>query len=174
MRRRLPHSALLAMVALATALDGCAALPVAVVAGSLLDAGGGVLVKTGTEYTASGTARRTFPLPVDDVHTAVLETFAHAQIAVTHDDRAETRQRIEGVMRGRKVHVRLVPLTPMLTSMELDVKRNVIASDKATASELLAQTEHLIAERAAVVACAEQVPAPSSPRPAARTAHRHK
>jgi hypothetical protein len=40
--------------------------------------------------------------------------------------------------------VKLQPLTPVLTAMELGVKRNILASDKATASELLAQTEQIL------------------------------
>jgi hypothetical protein len=94
-------------VGLVIALPGCAAIPLAVVAGSLLEAGGGVLVKTGTEYSSSGTVRRTFNLPVDQVHAAVLETFRRAQIPVIRD--------VAGTMEHRKVRVDLLPLTPVLT-----------------------------------------------------------
>ena len=135
---------------LALALQGCAAIPLAVFAGSLVDAGGGVLVKTGTEYSASGTARRTFNLSSDDVHTAVLETFQHAEITVTRDEPRKNGRTILGATQGRKIRVRLFTLTPVLTAMELDVKRNLLASDKATASELLAENEHVLAERSTV------------------------
>jgi hypothetical protein len=137
----------IASAALAGALGGCAALPLAVVAGSLLDAGGGVIVKTGTEYTASGAVRRTFNMPVDQVHAAVLETFARAQIPVTRDEASAKRHVVRGAAQHRKIYVELLPLTPVLTSLELVVKRNLLASDKATASELLARTELVIGER---------------------------
>jgi hypothetical protein len=137
---------MLAATALATVVSGCAALPLAAVAGPLLDVGGGALVKTGTEYTASGTARRTFRLPSEQVHTAVLETFRRAEIPVAQDTAARDGQRIVANAHGRSVHVRLVSLTPVLTSLELDVKRNLLASDKATASELLAETEQVLGE----------------------------
>jgi len=143
-------------LAFAVVLQGCAAIPLAVVAGSLFDAGGGVLVKTGTEYTASGTARRTFNVSLDEVHASVLETFRRAQITVSHDEASAKRQFVTGNMQGRKVRVRLIPLTPVLTSMELDVKRNVLASDKATASELLAETEQVVTERTTVAMRSEE------------------
>ena len=152
-----------AVALVATALHGCAAIPLAVLAAPLLDVGGGVLVKTGTEYSARGTVYRTFSLPVAQVHGAVLETFRRAQITVTRDDASPQRDRIAGRLYGRRVHVELQPLTPVLTSMALGVKRNILASDKATASELLAQTEQmLVPEYPAVPATSE---APVHPRP---------
>jgi len=133
-----------AVALVATALHGCAAIPLAALAGPLLDVGGGVLVKTGTEYSASGTIYRTFSVPVAQVYGAVIETFRRAQITVTRDDASPQRDRIAGKLYGRRVHVELLPLTPVLTSMSLGVKRNILASDKATASELLAQTEQML------------------------------
>ena len=122
-----------------------------------------MIVKTATEYSASGTVYRTFSLPVAQVHAAVLETFRRAQITVTRDDASPQRDRIAGRLYGRRVHVELQPLTPVLTSMVLGVKRNILASDKATASELLAQTEQmLVPEYPAVPATSE---APAHPRP---------
>ncbi len=150
MRRLRAIRASIPLAVLAAGLHGCAAIPLAVVAGSLLEAGGGMIVKTGTEYTASGAARRTFNLPVEQVHAAVLETFRRTQISITRDEAAAERHRIAGRARHRTVRVDLVALTPVLTTMELAVKRNVFASDKATASELLAATEHVLAESAVV------------------------
>jgi hypothetical protein len=165
------HARVLAVSVVAAAIQGCAAIPLAVVAGSVLEAGGGVLVKTGTEYSAGGTAMRTFNLPVEQVHAAVNEALRRAQVIVVKDEIAPKHQLIAGVAGGRKVRVRLIPLTPALTSMELDVKRNLLASDKATASELLAQTEHVLAEEPTVAVHNDEPPARDpSIRPAQ---HRH-
>jgi hypothetical protein len=137
----------------AAGLHGCAAIPLALIAAPLLNVSGDVLVKTGTEYSASGTVYRTFALPMEQVRWAVREAFARAQITVTRDDDSPARDRIAGNLYGRTVRVELLPLTPVLTSMQLVVKRNFLASDKATASLLLAQTEKLLKpEQAAVVA----------------------
>jgi hypothetical protein len=129
-------------------LPGCAALPFAVVGGALLQAGGGAVVKTGTEYTASGVVRRTFSIPVADVHAAVLEAFRRTEIGLAKDERSPNGQwTMVGVVEHRKVHVWLTPLTRTLTALELGVKRNLLASDKATGSELLAQTEQALVDR---------------------------
>jgi hypothetical protein len=132
---------------LAWPLHGCAAIPVAAVAGGLFEAGGGALVKTGTEYTASGTALRTFRIPIHDVHTAALEACDRTAITVRKDEWSSKGTVIVGEAEHRMVHIELIRLTPMLTSMELVVKRNLLASDKATASELLAQTELVLTEK---------------------------
>jgi hypothetical protein len=150
------------------AVQGCAAIPLAVIAGSLLEAGGSVIVKTGTEYTASGTAVRTFTVPVDDVHAGVRAAFERVQILVVREQRTAKRHRIEGRMQGRKVRVELLPLTPTLTAMTLDVKRNAFASDKATGSELLAQVERAVNERVAAAPAEPPAVAPPPCPPAPR------
>jgi hypothetical protein len=71
---------------------------------------------------------------------------------------------ITGEAPHRSVRVKLTPLTPALTQMELRVKRNCLASDKATASELLAETERALAENPAFAARLEDVSTRCSPR----------
>jgi len=133
---------------LAMLLQGCAAVPIAAVGSMALQAGGGALVKTGTEYSASGVAHRTFTIPLEDVHAAVLEAFCRADVSLQQDETSKSGQlAIVGEAQHRRIRVRLIPLTRGLTSMELIVKRNIFASDKATASELVAQTEQALAEK---------------------------
>ncbi|HEY2386962.1 MAG TPA: hypothetical protein VGK30_08380 [Candidatus Binatia bacterium] len=139
-------------------LQGCALLPVAAIGGALLEAGGGALVKTGTEYTASGLAIRTFAIPAGDVRAATLTTFDRTQVAVVADEVSKKGIiTLTGEAPHRKIRVRLIPLTPTLTQMELRVKRNILASDKATASELLAETERTLAENPAFAVRLEDV-----------------
>jgi hypothetical protein len=145
-------------LAWALLLQGCALLPVAALGSALLEAGGGALVKTGTEYTASGLAIRTFAIPAVDVQAATLRTFDRTRVALVKDEVSETGQiTILGEAPHRKVRVRLNPLTPTLTQMELRVKRNILASDKATASELLAETERTLAQNPAFAPRIEDV-----------------
>jgi len=86
---RVPHDAEGSECARARTLCS-AAIPLAVIAGPLLDVGGGVLVKTGTEYSARGTVYRTLSLPVAQVHTAVLETL-HPAVPATFETPAHPR-----------------------------------------------------------------------------------
>jgi hypothetical protein len=70
---------------------------------------------------------------------------------VTHDEvSASGRVTIVGRTQHRAVRIRAVALTDALTWMELVVKRNFLASDRATASELLAETERVLAEQPAL------------------------
>ncbi len=176
MRRRRAIALVPWVAIFALGLHGCAAIPLAVVAGSLLEAGGGVLVKTGTEYTSNGSVLRTFNVPVEQVHAAVLETLTKAQITITRDEASARRHRIAGIAYHRTVRVELFPLTPVLTALEIVVKRNVLASDKATASELLAETELVVAAQTAAAeraAAAEAITAEAPPvRHAPKRTHR--
>jgi hypothetical protein len=134
----------LILVAL-VALQGCAALPLTMLGGAA--SATGAVVKTGTEATQGGTVRRTFTIPMDDVHGAILETFRRTDVAVTKDETSEKGQRIAAKLQGRTIQVRLTPLSTGLTWMQLIVKRNVLAKDRATASELLEQIEQVLAEQ---------------------------
>jgi len=157
-------SAVVHALVFAVALPGCAALPLAAFSGGMLQAGGGALVKTGTEYTSSGAVYRTFAIPLADVHAAVLEAFHRTDISVAQDEVSPKGQRVVGEAQHRTVRVRLIPLTPALTQMELVVKRNLLASDKATASEVLARTEQVLAEKPTFAARLDGVPKSSARR----------
>jgi hypothetical protein len=126
------------------ALHGCAALPVAALGGAMLSSGAGAIVKTGTEYTTTGTAHRTFTVPINAVRAAVLEAFDMAGVQVADD--ARDGDEITGDLHERTVHVRLTPFSPSLTGMTLAVKRNAFVKDRATSSELLEQIEQVLAE----------------------------
>src|SRR4030095_17147728 len=117
---------IVATLALGCVLPGCAALPFAVVGGALLQAGGGAIVKSGTEYTASGVVRRTFTIPVADVHAAVLEAFRRTEIGLAKDETSRKGQwTMVGIAEHRKVHAWLTPLTRTLPAVEIGAKRQL-------------------------------------------------
>jgi hypothetical protein len=127
------------------ALHGCAALPIAAVGGAVLGSGAGAVVKTGTEYTFTGTARRTFTVPINAVRAAVLEAFDRAGVQA-HETNAAEGDEIVGDLHKRTVRVRLTAFSDSLTGMTLSVKRNPFVKDRATSSELLEQVEQVLAE----------------------------
>jgi hypothetical protein len=139
-------------------LQGCAAIPLAAVGGSVVASGAGAVVKTGTEYTFSGAARRTFTVPVNAVRAAVLKAFDRADVAVE----AETidRDRIVGKLRHRTVTVELTPFSSSLTGMKLSVTRGILQKDRATSSELLEQIEQVLAENPTFARRLQRVPTP--------------
>ncbi len=129
----------------ALALHGCAALPLAALSGAVLESGAGAVVKTGTEYTMSGAAHRTFTIPVNAVRAAVLEAFDRAGIAV-EPEKSGDEGRLRARLHHRRVSVRLTAFSESLTGMTLIVKRGVLLKDRATSSELLEQVEQVLAE----------------------------
>ena len=146
---RMPRAFVLALSAILSALvlQGCAALPLAALGGAMLESGAGAVVKTGTEYTTTGAAHRTFMIPMNAVRAAILEAFNRA--GVTLDDpgeQADDKDRIRGTLKHRTVSVRLTAFSPSLTGMTLIVKRNALVKDRATSSELLEQVEQVLAE----------------------------
>ena len=126
-------------------LHGCAALPLAALGGAALQSGAGAVVKTGTEYTMSGSAKRTFTIPINAVRAGVLQAFERAGIVVEAQHDGDDRD-IRGRLEHRTVRVRLIAFSDSLTGMTLVVKRNVLLKDRATGSELLEQVEQALAE----------------------------
>jgi hypothetical protein len=132
-------------VAVCIALQGCAALPIAAVGGAVVGSGAGAVVKTGTEYTMTGTARRTFSVPINAVRAAVLEAFERTGVRVREPQPAEGDD-IAGDLHERTVRIHLTAFSESLTGMTLTVKRNALVKDRATSSELLEQVEQVLAE----------------------------
>jgi hypothetical protein len=141
---------IVSVLALAVGLQGCALFPLAALGGAALSTGGSTVAKVGTEYAGDGSALRTFTLPLDDVHAAILDTFERTAIRVERDEASDDGRRLVGEAAHRRVKIWLTALTPTLTAMKIVVKRNILMKDKATASELLGQTEVALADRASL------------------------
>ena len=106
-----------------------------------MSGGAGGLVKAGTEYTLAGAAYRTFSASVKDVYEAVHETFHRLEITLSEESFEGGEVTIRGVTIDRKFSVKLDPITPTLTRMKLTVSQHGIGRDRATAAEIIAQTE---------------------------------
>jgi hypothetical protein len=135
----------IAATAMTVLFHGCAALPVAAVGGAVLGSGAGAIVKTGTEYTMTGTARRTFTVPINAVRAAVLVAFEMAGVQVRETDSGDADE-LAGELHTRTVRVRLTEYSHSMTGMTLVVKRNALVNDRATSSELLEQIEQVLAQ----------------------------
>src|SRR2546428_221399 len=116
------------VIAASATLQGCAA-PLALMGGAALESGTGSIVKTGTEATMGGTVRRTFTIPMDDVHAGVLKAFERTDIRVKKDDLSDKGRKMFATAEHRKVNVKLTPISRSLTLMTLAVKRNIISKD---------------------------------------------
>ena len=153
------HVCLLVLLVVALTISGCAAaaLPALGLA-AMSDAVGGV-AKAGVEHTMGGSTYRTFSAPLDEVRTAVLQSFRDLEIEVTGDEALEDgRARIVGGARSREITVKLEPVTPALTRLKMFVRKGWLGRDRSTASELIEQTARALAEIRPIAGASPRAP----------------
>jgi hypothetical protein len=132
--------ALLALLVVLAA-GGCSGIELGVLATAALSAGAGSAVKAGTEYTLTGTAYRTFMLPLEDLAQVVRSTLAETHFQVDSAAPKGGDLVIEASGIHRTISLRLVAITPAVTSLKVLVKKGPVVRDRATASALVAQFE---------------------------------
>jgi hypothetical protein len=149
------------LLIIALLLQGCAALGVTggAVALAAMGEGAGAVVKAGTEYRLGGVAYRTFTVPLDRLHEATRATLTRMDLELQSEQSTAKGRETVATARQRTINVRLEPLTRSTTRMRLAVKRDLLRSDRATASEIIAQTERTLDEASALAREA----APSAP-----------
>jgi len=107
----------------------------------------GAGAKAGLDYTFGGTAYRTFSAPLDDVHSALLQSFSDLEIDITEDETSDDGSaKIAAEAFKRKITVQLEPVTPVLTRLKMVVRRGWFGRDRATSTELIDQTERALAD----------------------------
>lgn len=142
LRRRV--TLLVATLSAALPLAGCAALALPALGAAAVEAGAGSAVKSGTEYTSRGTAYRTFSVPFDKVHDAVLTTLQQLEVKITEEERdRDGSATLRGEAYGRRVVLGIEPVTPRMARLRLTVSKG-FGKDRATASEIITQTERAL------------------------------
>ncbi|MEK7700397.1 MAG: DUF3568 family protein [candidate division NC10 bacterium] len=136
-------------VALATVVllgtQGCAAVGL-----TLFGVGAGVSAGTGTQYTLDSIAYRTFTAPLDEMRRATLATFRRMDIALQSDDSTAEGRSIIGQAADRTIDIELESLTSRTTRMRVTAKQGWFFRDRATAGEIIAQTERSLDDLPAV------------------------
>ena len=121
------------------ATQGCAAVGL-----SAFGAGAGVAGGTGTSYTLDSVAYRTFTMSSDDMRRATLSALKRMDIKVQTDEAAPDGRHFVAQAGDRAVDIELERLTARTTRMRVSVKHGWIFRDRATAGEIIAQTEHSV------------------------------
>jgi hypothetical protein len=132
---------------------GTLALVAAVVAASQGCAQVGVAGSTlaSVNFTVDGIAYRTFNAPVDQVRRATLSTFKRLDLELKSDEATDDGCReLVGGTGDRLVHVELDKLTARTTRMRITAKHGWMFRDRATAGELIVQTERALDDMPAV------------------------
>ncbi|MGH7355919.1 MAG: DUF3568 family protein [Candidatus Rokuibacteriota bacterium] len=125
--------------------QGCAAVGL-----TLFGVGAGVAAGTGTSYTLDGIAYRTFPEPAARVRTATLTALRSMDVTVNTDETMESGRRIVGQAGDRTIDIELAELTTRTTRMRVTARYSWILRDRATAGEIITQTEHSLDDLPAV------------------------
>src|SRR5438552_14924600 len=119
--------------------QGCAGAGLA-----LFGVGAGTAAGTGTSYTLDGIAYRTFTAPLDDVRRATSRSLKRMDIRVKADQPTDSGRSIVALAGDRTVDIELHKLTARTTRMRVTAKRNMVLRDRATAGEIIAQTERAL------------------------------
>ena len=127
-------------------LSGCAAVGL-----TLFGVGAGVSTGTAVSYTLDGTAYRTFTAPLPKVETATLAALNRMGITVktkeaTNKDQTEQGKVIYASGADREIEVQLEAISPKTTRIRTVAKQGAFFRDRATATEIILQTEKVLNE----------------------------
>jgi hypothetical protein len=126
----------LAVLALAGAISGCAAALPLVASG----------IGSGAGYTILNIAHKTQTYPVQTVYRASLQALKTMGVKVLRvSEDTEEILRIEAVAKERDVAIAIEGVTAKATRLTVNVSRSGILKDKATAEEIIRQTEQVLA-----------------------------
>ncbi len=137
--RKVPALPFLALLFSLVFLNGCAAIALA-----LLGAGVGVATEQAVSYTMRGVASRTLTAPLPRVRRATLRALRRMGIRVERRGKTEFGEFIKATGTNRRIEVNLEPITPKSTLMRTVAKHGFFLRDRATAMEIILQTERII------------------------------
>src|SRR5262245_24177049 len=137
MIRRLAAFLLMALAALGS--GGCAA-----VALTLFGAGAGTAAGTGVGYTLDSITYKTFTVPLTGLTTATLMSLDRMDITVLDNQETEAGRTITAQAADRNIEIELDRLTTRTTRMRVVARRNWFVQDRATATEIILQTDRTL------------------------------
>lgn len=137
--RRIVLLPLLALAALT--LGGCAAVGL-----TLLSVAAGVGGGAGVSHTLDGIAYKTFTTPLDELEHATLVMLKRMDVAVRSKETTDSGRQLVGAAGDRTVDIELARLTTKTTRMRVTVKQNWLLRDRATAIEMITQTDQALAD----------------------------
>ena len=134
--RRMPQRArLFAALTLSLTLAGCDPISLTAL---------GVGAAYGVQHTLSGISYRTFSVQLPQVRSAVMTALRHMDIRVASKEPMENGERLLARASDRDIEVELEAITPKATRMRSTARSGLIR-DAATATEIILQTERLLA-----------------------------
>ena len=132
------HRVLLLLLVMAGS-SGCAALAL-----SVFGSGAGISASTSTNYILDSIVYKTFTIPETGVRKATVITLKRMAIKVKENQATEAGTKIVAMAGDRIIEVELDRLTARTTRMRVNVRQGWFFRDRATATEIIAQTERTL------------------------------
>ena len=123
------------LLCLLLTLSGCACMGLAAVPAAVSGSAAGV------NYTSTNNAYKTISSPVADVEAALNKALKKMDIKETKRKAGEGKVSVTVVTTNLDIYIDLEKVTPTVTSMEVNAKKGIFFKDKATAAEIIVQTE---------------------------------
>ncbi len=144
-RKEIMHRArrwfLLPILLSSVLLTGCAGVGL-----TLLGVGAGVAAGTAVSYTLDGIAYRTFTAPLPKVERAALKALDRMGIEVMDKEKTEEGKTIKAAGNDREIEVQLERISAKGTRIRTVVSQGSFFKDRATATEIIIQTEKVLNE----------------------------
>ncbi|MFQ5947139.1 MAG: hypothetical protein ACE5NC_12975 [Anaerolineae bacterium] len=100
----------------------------------------------------AGIAYKTFTVPLAGLHRATLMTLEHMDITVSEDRETRDGRQIHAKAGSRNVEIKLDKLTSRATRMRVVAKKSWLVRDRATATEIILQTEQTLIDNPHLIA----------------------
>ena len=121
-------------------LNGCAA-PLAL---TLFGVGAGVTTGTAIAYTMDGIAYRTFTAPLPQVERATLTALNDMGIKIEGTEKTDEGKAIKAKGIDRQIEIELQAVSSKTTRIRTVAKDGIFFKDRATATEIILQTERVL------------------------------
>jgi hypothetical protein len=118
------------------ALTGCAAVGLA-----LFSVGAGVTTGTSVAYSLDGIAYKTFTAPLPQVESATRTALDRMGIKIEATSKMEQGKAIKAQANDREIEIELEIVSKKTTRIRTVAKQGVFFKDRATATEIIIQTE---------------------------------
>jgi hypothetical protein len=120
-------------------LSGCAAVGM-----TLFGVGAGVATGTSVSYTLDGIAYRTFTAPISQVEGATRTALDRMGIKIEGTAKTEQGKAIKAVSNDRQIEIELEMVSPKTTRIRTVARQGMFFKDRATATEIIMQTERVL------------------------------
>ena len=105
----------------------------------------GVGASAGVSYTLNGVAYKTFTAPIAKVRKASIKALGKMGISITSKDvDGKGQEIITAFTNGREIEIILEPISKNATRMRTSAKTEGFLMDRATATEIIIQTEQVL------------------------------